>query len=307
MRGKNIEETGNFIFRKCSYYRVNNFYTNGESCPVSFDRYLLHNSTQYEQTFYERCKSCGFLWLDTCCKQYPLGIGQRDTVLYTCNKSNKLKTSLDVLKVDSTFVYGGSFTSKSVNPLTGSATCPQMFSPVGINDQINVCFTKRTIDTKEFPFFGGFYSCTEGNAELDSNEQKCPEGYSTYVMGIIDTDCLLYVCLKFRNFDHGNLPPIALPPFFEIDLGNQTETVDSDTGNSLDGTTTTRAKTDTGSDKKVTIGISIAALVVSLLGVLAFIVFLINKRQRTSANRIYRSHELVERTPTNTYITQHSF
>lgn len=222
-----VEQSG--LMSKCNYYRVNNFYTDGQSCPDGFDRHILHNLTQFEQTVRERCESCGFLWMSTCCKYIVTGTGRRDTVLYTCSKSNKLKSSSDVLKVATTFVYGGSFTSKSFNPITGSTSCPPMFSAVKVTNDISVCLTRQTIDTNDFPNFGGFYSCNQGNAELAPIEQKCPEGYSIYIMGAIDIECLLYVCLKFRVFDDlRQLPPIVLPPFVEIDARNQTKTIQNE-------------------------------------------------------------------------------
>ncbi|CAF0948588.1 unnamed protein product, partial [Adineta ricciae] len=257
------------LIRKCGSYQLNNFHTGGLSCPSGFRASVLHNLTH------------------SCCKDIPGKIDRRNTVLYTCSIFSKFKSSSDVLRDDSPYVYGGSFTSRSVNPITNSATCPQRFAVAKIANDINVCFTRQTITATGFPFFGGFYSCNQGNTLLEPPEQKCPEGYSIYIMGAIDTECLLYVCLKFRNFnDLTQYPSVVLPPFFEIDIRNQTVETASET--SLNSKDTTPSKSTNRNTEKATLGISITALAVTLVAIIVVIIIRMKKnRQRQAANNYH--------------------
>lgn len=276
MNREQTQKIQSFVFSKCNSYRVNNFYTNGETCPNGFNKFLLNNVTQYEQTYRTECWRCGFLGLSTCCRDVVTGIGRRSIILYKCIQSSVLRLSLGVPRSDSPYVYGGSYASNTLNPITNEASCPPMFSAVKIASDINVCFTRETVDTKDFPFFGGFYSCDGGNILLSPPVQKCPEGYSTHIMGNIDTECLLYVCLKFMKFDESRqLPPVVVPPFFHIEIKNQTINQQ-------------RSKIEDVTPKSsnyATLGISIGALVVSALLVVVFGVFLI-KRRYQKAKRI---------------------
>ncbi len=78
---------------------------------------------------------------------------------------------------------------------------------------------ERISDTDDLPHYGGIYSCNQGNIALNPSEKECSVGYSAHVMGTIEENCLLFVCLKFEDFRKGReMPPIALPPFFSIPL-----------------------------------------------------------------------------------------
>ncbi len=113
------------FFRKCDSYRIDNFYTGNNQCKSGFEKYLLHKSIQIEQIFRQDCYGCGFFWLSTCCDNIPIGTGQRELNLYNCNQNitqNSLSSSAN--DADLMHVYGGSFTSKKVNPVTNSFSCP---------------------------------------------------------------------------------------------------------------------------------------------------------------------------------------
>ena len=49
-----------------------------------------------------------------------------------------------------------------------------------------------------------------------SDNGACPTGFSAYVMGVIENDCILHVCLQLKTQDIRNLPSISLPPYFNL-------------------------------------------------------------------------------------------
>ena len=111
-------------------------------------------------------------------------------------------------------------------------------------------------------------------------------------MGAIDTECLLYVCLKFRNFnDLTQYPSVVLPPFFEIDIRNQT--VETESGISRHSEDTVPSKSTNRNTEKATLGISITALVVTLVAITVVIIIRMKKnRQRRAANNYHLEEPL---------------
>ncbi len=265
---------------------MNNYYTNTEQCPTNFNRYLLYQSTQSENLFRRDCHRCGFLWLFTCCKDVPDGIGIRRLEFYGCNSNqNQLRSSEGVLKINNNYVYGGSFTDEKVNPVTGMGRCPNgPFKEQSVTDKLKVCLAERVIDTEDLPHYGGIYSCRQGNIAMDGNKKECPQGFSAYVMGAIEQGCLLTVCLKFDKFsDIRELPSIVLPPFFSIPLRNQTKLVVNASDNNVETDTVKTPSTPT--DNTLTLGLSIGGIGVGILAVILVTILLIQGKRRRQSNR----------------------
>ncbi|CAF1020496.1 unnamed protein product [Adineta steineri] len=272
--------------QKCSEYKMNNFYTQTEECPLGFDKYLLHQSTQSETVYRRECRSCKF-HTRRCCDDIPDGVGQREIKLYVCNSKTKLRdSSSGLLSVSNRYVYGGSFTSVRVNPITGTYKCPNdQFKMVQVTSDLKICLADQVIDTSNLPHYGGMFSCSQGNVLLPSVEKECAEGYSSYVMSAIEDSCLLYVCLKFeKSPEVQQLPSVVLPPFFSISLKNQSKPVVNLTNmpDSYISTTTTTTPSTTKVDNKI-LGISIASLLVTMLIAIAFIIFLVRTKRRYGA------------------------
>ncbi|CAF4997778.1 unnamed protein product [Rotaria sp. Silwood1] len=146
----------------------------------------------------------------------------------TCTEDKRLKQpSNGILQIGNRYVYGGSFTSVRVNPVTGTKNCPdELFSAVHVTDDLVVCLADQVTNTDDLPHYGGIYSCDQGNIAGGLNEKECSRGYSAYVMGVIEANCLLYICLKFEKFlELRQLPSVVLPPFFSISIKNQTNQV----------------------------------------------------------------------------------
>lgn len=210
------------FFRKCNGLRINNYYTGNTQCKYGFNSYLLHTSYQYESLYRQNCWKCGFLWLQQCCENVYIGQGRRELNLYGCNRNvNQQLSSYTSAEIQSTYVFGGSYTAQKVNPVTNAFTCPQGLSEALNLDGIKVCLAERiTTNPNMLPRYGGIYSCKIGNIATTSRATACSEGYSAYAMGSIDGNCLLEVCLKFEKLgDKRDLPSVALPPFFQIDTG----------------------------------------------------------------------------------------
>jgi len=200
------------VFRKCNSFQINNYYTGNDECKYDFTKYLLYSTIQSEPIYTQNCRKCGFLWLKKCCERVYVAEGQRSLNLYACNRNN-------TVEIQSTYVFGGSYTTQKVNPVTNAFTCPIGFTTAYKFDDITICLAERiTTSTKHLPRYGGIYSCQYGNIATGSFTKACTEGFSSYAMGTIDGTCFLDVCLKFEKPDSiRSLPAVALPPFFKID------------------------------------------------------------------------------------------
>jgi hypothetical protein len=174
--------------------------------------------------------------LSKCCENVYIGEGRRDLNLYGCNRNvSQQLGSYDSASIQSTYVFGGSYTEKKVNPVNNNFDCPQGLSKADDIGGITVCLAERfTSNPKILPRYGGIYSCQYGNIAIRSRAKGCSEGYSSYAMGTIDGDCFLDVCLKFEKLDDlRGLPVVAIPPFFQIDTAyaivDTNETTENDT------------------------------------------------------------------------------
>jgi hypothetical protein len=220
--------------QKCNNLRMNNYYTGIDQCKYGFDKYLLHTSIQYESLYQQYCTGCGFLWSSTCCDNVYVGQGRRELNLYGCNRNVSQQLGLsDSANIESTYVFGGSYTTKKVNQVTNAFRCPQGLSEADDLNGIKICLAERiTSNPKILPRYGGIYSCQYGNIATRSRTKECSEGYSSYAMGTIDGNCFLDVCLKFDKLDDmRGLPAIALPPFFQIDTAYVIVDTNETTGN----------------------------------------------------------------------------
>ncbi|UJR19130.1 hypothetical protein I4U23_022260 [Adineta vaga] len=268
--------------QKCNQYNMNNFYTQTEECPINFNKYLLHESIQTETVYREECSRN---WHGKRrCNTIPDGIGRRELKLYVCTSSKMMlrDSRSGLLSISNRYVYGGSYTSVRVNPITGTHKCPNdQFKTVQLTTDLIICLADQVIDTSNLPHYGGMFSCSQGNVLLPSTEKDCSDGYSPYVMGALENDCPLYVCLKFEELpDIQQLPSIVIPPFFPISIKNQTKSVITLTNMPYSYTSTTTSSTS--KSYNTTMSISIASFVVVILIAVAFIVYRVRNRTRHS-------------------------
>ncbi|UJR17441.1 hypothetical protein I4U23_004336 [Adineta vaga] len=266
---------------KCDRYRLRNFYTGTNDCPPDFKKSILHQSIQIENKFIRKCHDCGFLWLSKCCSDVVDGIGQRESILYGCNRNNHQERTLSgILKVNNRYVYGGSFTSTKVNPVTGTSHCSsEKFTKVRVTDDMTICLAESVSNIDSLPHYGGIYSCEYGNIAFNNSKKDCLPGYSVYVMGATEGSCLLYICLKFEKFDDiRELPSVVSPPFFTIDIRNQTMHKNAPTEDSTDQSSTNAVSTSRQS--QAALALSIISILLWILATATIIIFLQIKKRR---------------------------
>lgn len=120
------------------------------------------------------------------------------------------------------YLFGGYYTSKDSNPVTGVMSCPQFFYPLHMGEDIEVCVSNdyergfaHAID------FAGFYSCSVGNPLAISgpsteNQARwthaCPHGYAQHLVTVED-GCEINFCMNAGIFKTKTLTPAKLPPF----------------------------------------------------------------------------------------------
>jgi len=283
-----------FSIRKCDQYRIDNFYTGNDECKSGFSKYLLHKSIQTENVYHQNCYDCGFLWLSTCCDNVYAGRGQRELELYSCYKNITQELASTIENIESTHVFGGSFTSKKVNPITDGYSCPKGFTETNGFDDVKICLAEDILhEQNTYPRYGGMFSCDYGNIATELGDKTCPRGYSVYVMGAIDGDCLINVCLKFQSFEKvRHFPSIVLPPFFDFETVNRTtesnETISEAEFASRMGH---EPKSDhQGNSHRIKLGLSIGAVVVGVTALATVGGFQLKKYRKRRAERNNNNH-----------------
>ncbi|XDV48920.1 hypothetical protein PO909_018268 [Leuciscus waleckii] len=171
--------------------------TGDYSCPPQYNTTLLRSETV--ERGYTRnecgksCRSCGFLWLSTCC----------DTI---CSDVFYIRRA----KVDTYWcLYGPSLQ----NPFTKSYSCPpNFFVQKFLCSDMKVCLSNDYVTaTKSSVPFGGFFSCQSGNP-FAMGQSRCPPQFSQNVAAISD-GCQILYCVQSGVFNGGQIKPVLLPPF----------------------------------------------------------------------------------------------
>uniref|UniRef100_A0A8D2CWH4 Macrophage-expressed gene 1 protein n=1 Tax=Sciurus vulgaris TaxID=55149 RepID=A0A8D2CWH4_SCIVU len=138
----------------------------------------------------------------------------------------------DQVPADSGLLFGGLFSSRSINPMTNAQSCPVGYLPLSLFESVKVCVSQDyEIGYKFSVPFGGFFSCVVGNPLVRSSVsrdmapslKKCPGGFSQHLAFISD-GCQVSYCVKAGIFTGGSLPPARLPPFIRPPLISQTAT-----------------------------------------------------------------------------------
>ena len=183
--------------------------TGNMSCPRGYQAIPLHHGTTTRVSQKKICKNvcskCG--WWKRCCKCMSATVNVLSAAnyqAYWCAASGDGNTAKG-------YLFGGLYTSKSINPVTKSMSCPGRFFALNIAGDIAVCVSDEYQLSQGYAIsFGGFFSCQSGNW-LSSNKAKdCPQGYSR-VLATIEQGCAINYCAKFKS-DTSTKPP-RLPPF----------------------------------------------------------------------------------------------
>ena len=192
--------------------------TGNYSCPLGYTRQELHSGTVTHVAKKEVCdKVChhsGFLGLGRSCQCLTAWVN----VLSAAKYQAYWCVATGAIPQDSGFLFGGVYTSKTVNPVTRSMTCPSHFYPLHIGEDLEVCVSDQYSLAYEYSIpFGGFMSCKIGNPLSNSggsstltSPRHCPKTYKQ-VLATVDEGCEINYCAKFIS-DYSPKPP-KLPPF----------------------------------------------------------------------------------------------
>uniref|UniRef100_A0A672LHN0 Macrophage-expressed gene 1 protein n=2 Tax=Sinocyclocheilus grahami TaxID=75366 RepID=A0A672LHN0_SINGR len=194
------------------------------SCPSQYNTTLLRSETiEQGYTLYEcqkNCRSCGFLWLSTCCSQtcadvYHVRRAKVDT--YWCSSTQKNP-------LNSGYLFGGLHGPSLQNPFTKSYSCPpNFFVQKFLSSGLMVCLSNDYVTaTKSSVSFGGFFSCQSGNP-LSNGQSRCPPQFSQHLAAVSD-GCEILYCVQSGVFSGGQLKPVRLPPFTSPPLVDMTAT-----------------------------------------------------------------------------------
>ncbi|KAL3316003.1 macrophage expressed 1 [Cichlidogyrus casuarinus] len=138
-------------------------------------------------------------------------------------------------RISDAYFFGGIFSDTSVNPVTGTKSCPDKFYSFRLGKDLNLC---GSVDwdiavLKSVPF-GGLYACQSGNpmtpliekyknpstksGNVDSLKQapkRCPSGYVTHSAGLEDV-CQISYCMPSDTFKKVKVRSIHSPPFIKL-------------------------------------------------------------------------------------------
>ena len=178
--------------------------TKGMSCPTGYIEVPLHKGV-YSAGEHKRKR----IFHHT--KYYPLD------GTYTAYWCALIPYATDT---DPGLLFGGVYTSKTANIVTGKQACPPSFFPLRIAMDINVCVSSDTTAFSDSWNFGGFYSCSSGNPLASSKTQyengihpkDCPIHYNQMMMEV-DEDCIINYCADIRQRLTFEPRSPHLPPF----------------------------------------------------------------------------------------------
>ncbi|KAK7468052.1 hypothetical protein BaRGS_00036703, partial [Batillaria attramentaria] len=208
----------------CSTYRQNNPKTGGYSCPDRYQEVKLGEGSLVSSYVERECTSCGFLWLSTCCKDQTRHL-YATYQMFWC-------TTLDPVPANTGYMFGGHYTSETVNPVTRSRACPPEFTsiPLGYGMDLHICVTDDYERGAEHAVpFAGFISCSAGNPLAltgnTANDQfengnvadwphLCPPGYSKHI-ATMDRSCEIQYCAQIDISLEQGLPSVNRPPFMQ--------------------------------------------------------------------------------------------
>lgn len=186
--------------------------TGGPSCPAGYTDVLLHTGSLIKAYPQSVChQHCSWWSCHNDC--HSISVAHSATYeAHWCAHNPEQR-----VPADQGYLFGGVYTSKSLNPVTGAKTCPMFFYPLHFGEDIEVCVSN---DAQGFSMslpFGGFDSCTSGNALAASGSQfessiyphACPTKFSQFLV-TIDEGCIINYCSYLPSF---KTQPPKLPPY----------------------------------------------------------------------------------------------
>lgn len=189
--------------------------TGDYTCPSGYTAVELHSGTVTDttkkQVCDEICHHSGFLGLSRSCHCMTAWVNvlsAADYQAYWCVAEGKVPDNTG-------YLFGGLYTSKSVNPVTKAMSCPAHFVPLHIGEELEVCVSDEYESAVGYAVaFGGFYSCKVGNPLASSKSsltvKNCPKTYK-HLLATVDEGCEINYCAKLSS-DYAIKPP-KRPPY----------------------------------------------------------------------------------------------
>ena len=189
--------------------------TGNFSCPTGYIPVMIHSGSISQITHHVPHEQCHRLW-------YTLFIKKKCVTVYDPEYSNANYEAYwcagTKISENSGYLFGGLFTSSSVNPVTNTKGCPPYFIQLHMGEDIRVCVSddyERSYATS-IPF-AGFQSCQAGNplaARQTSTSwpHECPVAYAQHLVSV-ENGCEINYCVKMGAFASQSAFPARLPPF----------------------------------------------------------------------------------------------
>ncbi|KAM9278279.1 macrophage-expressed gene 1 protein [Morus bassanus] len=199
----------------CQGLEQRNPLTGAFSCPTTYTPVLLGVQEREEGHSHLEChKKCilGIFCHRECRDVFWLSRVQFSA--YWCATSGPVAPSLG-------YLFGGLFSTHSINSITGAQSCPSGYFPLKLFDELRVCVSQDYEAGSQYAVpFGGFFSCQAGNplagrhhgTAEDPHAKSCPPGFSQH-LALISDSCQVEYCVQAGIFTGGSLPPARLPPF----------------------------------------------------------------------------------------------
>ncbi|XP_005155217.2 macrophage-expressed gene 1 protein [Melopsittacus undulatus] len=199
----------------CQGLEQRNPLTGAFSCPTTFTAVLLGTQEQEEGHSHLECHNkctLGIFCHREC--QDVFWLSRVQFSAYWCAASRTVAPGLG-------YLFGGLFSSQSVNPITGAQSCPSGYFPLKLFNELMVCVSHDYEAGSQYAVpFGGFFSCQAGNpwasqhqgTAKDLHAKKCPPGFSQH-LALISNSCQVEYCVQAGILTGGSLPPAHLPPF----------------------------------------------------------------------------------------------
>lgn len=224
-------QNGNLGKDLCSTMTQKNPLTGQFSCPAGYEPVSLHRGTHSESTSRQHCHRS---WFHRKCRN-DVYTGTAYYEAFWCVAKGPVQK-------DTGFLFGGVFTSTTINLLTQTHACPLYFQALRLLGDLSVCVSDDYNLGYEFAVpFAGFFSCDSGNPlKLDSDEQEhklqtsdqlmlktfilaagpshwprgCPTGFSEH-LAVVKDSCEIEFCIQSNALKQRILPVVKRPPFMQ--------------------------------------------------------------------------------------------
>lgn len=205
----------------CAQIEQLNPLTGKFSCPSGYQSVLIANgnarSSKDERQCQEICTKKGaWFWKKKVCRPSCENVAVSSVATF----SSYWCAAVGKVPYNTGYLFGGLFTSRKVNPVTGAHNCPQHYIRLRLGTDVIVCVSNdyELGGTNSLPF-GGFHSCLSGNPlAVDVNNtslsppKRCPCGFSQHLTDIIN-NCQINYCVRSGRLKIQRLPEAILPPF----------------------------------------------------------------------------------------------